>query len=318
MARDGVFISYRRADSAEAVGRLTDDLRAYFGREHVYRDLDSNRSGQDYLVQIDEALDRSRVALAVIGPDWLTASGPDGRQRLTDPEDPVRQELEHALSSDTQVVLVLVGGAMPPARRTLPPSLAAIETIHACPMRDGDWHYDLGRLFESLEAHGVVPRPDHPEAVPVDVRRALAKSKRYERTMQASRRRTYDALAGTLQLLGYRGADSSAEQARVSFVTKRRQVQVNVIDGDRPGTARVVVEFDTIRGAVVGAGAVALSFVSGGAGGFIAWGALRAWERHFAVGFLDNVQSVLEGRGIQEDSSLPPGVHRWRSRRREV
>jgi hypothetical protein len=46
--------------------------------------------------------------------------------------------------------------------------------------------------------------------------------------------------------------------------------------------------------------------------------ALWAWQRRFAVGFFDNVEGVLEGRGVGEDSSLLPGIHAWRNRKREV
>ena len=44
--------------------------------------------------------------------------------------------------------------------------------------------------------------------------------------------------------------------------------------------------------------------------------ALRALERRFAVGFLDNVQRVLDGRGIGPDSALPPGLEKWREQSR--
>lgn len=36
-----LFISYRRADSASIAGRIYDQLAAYFGREALFKDVDS-------------------------------------------------------------------------------------------------------------------------------------------------------------------------------------------------------------------------------------------------------------------------------------
>ena len=56
MARNQIFVSYRRQDSRPWAARLIDDLRDSFGRERVFRDIDSNRGGQDYVRQIAEAI----------------------------------------------------------------------------------------------------------------------------------------------------------------------------------------------------------------------------------------------------------------------
>ena len=72
-SRNSIFISYRRSDSQDVVGRLADSLRRYFGPDRIYRDLDSNRFAEDYVVQIDDAFIRSRIVLAVLGPTWLTS-----------------------------------------------------------------------------------------------------------------------------------------------------------------------------------------------------------------------------------------------------
>ena len=122
--RDVVFVSYRESDSPQAVGRLTDDLREHYGRERVFRYTDSNRAGQDYVAQLDEALARSRAVLAVVGPTWLTTATADGVPRLHIADDPVRLELERAFASGALVVLVLAAGADTP-RACLPMGCAA-------------------------------------------------------------------------------------------------------------------------------------------------------------------------------------------------
>lgn len=305
--RNSIFISYRRSDSQDVVGRLTDSLRRYFGSDRIYRDLDSNRIAEDYVVQIEDALIRSRVVLAVLGPTWLTSRSASGLG-IQDVEDPVRRELERALADDVATVVVLTGDANPPAPSDLPPSLSKLARLHACRLRDEDWDYDFGRVLETLRKHGVVAAAAPGNQAPTNIKVKLTKQQRYERTVVATRRRAYDSVVGAVELLRYRAVDADPESAQVRFTTKKRRVVVKIIDAE-PGKSTVVVEFDTVRAAVF---APAFTF------GAAAWGVLRAWERTFAVGFLDNVVSVLEARGVSGDSSLPPGVHKWRNRSREV
>jgi hypothetical protein len=79
----------------------------------------------------------------------------------------------------------------------------------------------------------------------------------------------------------------------------------------------VAVELVKVHtGGLVAASAVAASFTAGL--GLAAWPAVRVWEESYASGFLDNVQALLEGRGIGQGSALLPGVSRWRNRSREV
>ncbi len=67
--RDHVFISCRRDDARGASGRLYDWLRIAFGRERVFRDVASIGVGK-WRDRIDDALARSAVCVAVIGPHW--------------------------------------------------------------------------------------------------------------------------------------------------------------------------------------------------------------------------------------------------------
>ena len=65
--RDHIFISYRRDDARGASGRLYDWLRIAFGREHVFRDVQSIGVGK-WRDKIDDALACCAVCVAVIGP----------------------------------------------------------------------------------------------------------------------------------------------------------------------------------------------------------------------------------------------------------
>lgn len=310
----GLFISYRRADSKPWAGRLADDLREYYGRENVYLDLDSNRTAQSYSNQISEALKKSRVAIAVIGPKWLIATSDGPSRRIDTQGDLVRQELEMALNTGIALVTVLVGGAIVPTPDQLPNSLRALSSIQAARMADEDWEYDLGRLIESLERHGLAARRAQSKAQGEDWEPITPR--RYERTVQASRRRALDGVIGTVEALAYKERRIYPEAANVTFRATSRTVTVKVLDAG-PGQSKVVVEYPTIKAGVAALGAAALGAATGGVG-LVAWPALRAWERRFAAGFLDNVERVLEGRGVGEDSSIPRGLSDWRNRSREV
>ena len=116
----GIFISYRRDDSQAWAGRLYDALRRTFGPSRVFRDIDTLEAGADYAEAIEQWLAKSDVVLVVIGPRWLTATDPNGRRRLDDPDDLTRLEVAAALRRGIRVVPVLVGGAAMPSGEELP------------------------------------------------------------------------------------------------------------------------------------------------------------------------------------------------------
>src|SRR5688572_17981555 len=109
-----VFVSYRRSDSEEIAGRICDRLVKEFGKDNVFRDIDSLPVGVDFRVHLREALGASSVMLLVIGPDWVTTEGSGKRSRLDEPEDYVRQEVLLAFELKKVIVPILVAGAEPP------------------------------------------------------------------------------------------------------------------------------------------------------------------------------------------------------------
>lgn len=123
--RAGIFISYRRVDSAYPVGWLYGELTGHFGRDRVFKDMDSLRPGDDFLEVIRTALDSCAVLLAVIGPRWLNMSDAGGR-RLDKPDDYVRLEIETALRRNVPVLPVLVDGAVMPGEADLPAALGKL------------------------------------------------------------------------------------------------------------------------------------------------------------------------------------------------
>lgn len=147
----GIFVSYRRSDSAGFTGRLTDDLESQFPEHRLFRDVESIEAGADFVEAIDQALRSSSVLLVVIGPRWLDTTGADGQRRLDDPADFVRLEIAAALKLGLRVIPVLVDGAAAPAADALPPDLAALARRQAHELSDRRWDYDVEQLFRQID-----------------------------------------------------------------------------------------------------------------------------------------------------------------------
>jgi len=152
-ASASIFVSYRRQDSADVTGRIYDRLVQRFDRKQIFKDVDSIPLGVDFRVHLGDVVGRCNLLLAVIGPQWLAAAGPNGR-RLDDSSDFVRIEIEAALARNIPVIPLLVGGADLPAEGELPPSLAALTFRNGIAVRaDPDFHRDMDRLIAGLESH---------------------------------------------------------------------------------------------------------------------------------------------------------------------
>lgn len=152
MAREAIFIGYRRDDTADVAGRVYDALVARFGEERVFKDVDNIPVGADFGEYIKGILPRCRVALILIGPNWLSSADAAGKRRLDDEHDWVRVEAETALNAgDIQVVPVLVNGAEMPHAEALPPGMRALVRRNAAVIRrDPDFRDDIERLANAL------------------------------------------------------------------------------------------------------------------------------------------------------------------------
>jgi hypothetical protein len=147
----GLFISYRRADTAPYAGRLRDSLSAHMGRERIFMDIDTISGGVDFQHAIEEAIESAQAMLVVIGPQWLEIAGQDGHPRIRDPDDFVHREVALGLKSGMRVFPVLVGGARMPAETELPDDLKELARRNACEVNNARWDYDVGKLVGDLE-----------------------------------------------------------------------------------------------------------------------------------------------------------------------
>jgi hypothetical protein len=148
----GIFISYRRKDTAGHAGRLKDALENHFAGG-VFMDVEKIAAGQDFVKAIDDAVGKCSVLLVLIGDQWLSVADSSGRRRLDDPEDFVRREIASALRRDITVIPVLVEGAAMPAPADLPDELKDLSRRNAQEISDTRWGYDVGQLIKELEKH---------------------------------------------------------------------------------------------------------------------------------------------------------------------
>src|SRR6516225_1540694 len=146
-----IFMSYRRDDTAYPAGWLYDRLAGHFGRDQVFKDIDSIELGDDFAEVITAAVGSCDVLLAVIGRQWLTITGQDGRRRVENPGDFVRVEIEAALARAVRVIPILVDGAQMPHADELPPSLAKLARRQALELSPNRFDTDTRRLLRVLD-----------------------------------------------------------------------------------------------------------------------------------------------------------------------
>ena len=144
-----IFMSYRREETAYSAGWLFDRLVGHFGRDQVFKDVDSIDLGDDFAEVITTAVGACEVLLALIGDRWLTMTDQDGQRRLDDPHDFVRLEIEAALTRDVRVIPILVAGAQMPRAEELPASLAKLVRRQALELSPSRFDSDTQRLLHS-------------------------------------------------------------------------------------------------------------------------------------------------------------------------
>lgn len=160
----GIFLSYRREDSAGWTGRLSEHLKERFGPDFIFMDIDTIEPGADFTEALQKAVSACDVLLAIIGPDWATATDPSGKPRLDDPNDWVRVEIAAALNRKIRVIPVLVGGASVPTQDLLPDELDALAQRQAHELTDKRWNYDVEQLVHALPPSPLKRSPRSNEA----------------------------------------------------------------------------------------------------------------------------------------------------------
>jgi formylglycine-generating enzyme required for sulfatase activity len=150
----GVFICYRREDSAAFAGRIYDRLITRLGRENVFFDVDNIAPGLDFVDVISERIGKCDALVAVIGRNWITSVDRCNRRRLEDPGDVVRLEIEAALARGIRIIPVLVDGAAMPRCEDLPDSLGKLTRRQGIEISHIRFDSDVERLMRALSMLG--------------------------------------------------------------------------------------------------------------------------------------------------------------------
>ncbi len=153
-SRDQIFICYRRDDSSAVTGRIYDRLIQKFGKEAIFKDIDSIPLGRNFKQHIDSTIRQCNVVLVVIGDKWMEQGRDVGQRRIDDPRDYVRIEIESALVRDIPVIPVLVQNASMPSEEALPETMREFSYRHGISIsNDPHFHVDMNRLIQNLEPY---------------------------------------------------------------------------------------------------------------------------------------------------------------------
>jgi TIR domain len=150
----GVFLSYRREDTAPYARLLQTRFSERLPDARVFMDLDSIEAGLDFAEVIRKAVDSCAVLVALIGHQWATLADEQGQPRLYNPNDFVRFEIHRALQRGVRVIPVLVDGARPPQQEELPAELHELARLNAVELSYGRFEYDADRLLDTIQRVG--------------------------------------------------------------------------------------------------------------------------------------------------------------------
>jgi TIR domain len=156
-----IAISYRRDDSMDITGRIFDRLTSRYGRNSVFRDIDSIPPGLDFREHLRKSLDDSDVLMVVVGPHWMGVDR-HGQPRIQSETDYVRTEVEMALNRHIPVIPLLVGGAEMPEPSELPESVRNFAYRNAVEIDSGrDFDHHMTGLIRATDKilHSEPPRP---------------------------------------------------------------------------------------------------------------------------------------------------------------
>jgi len=147
----GIFISYRRRETAPYARSILESLQEDFHQEKLFMDIDSIQPGVKFGQEIEKALNRVDSVIVLIGREWTTMTDEDGNPRLTNPKDMVRFEVATALAQNKRIFPVLVGDAVMPEENDLPEPLKELSHFNAVELSDKRWEYDMGVLVSALK-----------------------------------------------------------------------------------------------------------------------------------------------------------------------
>jgi hypothetical protein len=143
-----IFISYRKDDSGDLAIVLAEKLVEAFGTDAIFLDRQKIELGNNWMKDIDAAITRSKVVLALIGQNWLKSYDEFGRRRIDRSDDVLAYELLTALQKEIDVIPLYLHGMKPLPPMAFPSRLAELSAKQGI---EFDVIRDLDQLFGRLE-----------------------------------------------------------------------------------------------------------------------------------------------------------------------
>lgn len=191
----GVFISYRRSDSAAFAGRIADFFAYNYPDVRVFFDVSGIAPGEDFVDVIQSRINSSAVILAIIGESWLNSVDANGQRRLDNPQDFVHLELASAFELGARVIPVLLDNAQMPSAEQLPEDLRQLAWCNAEFMRGAAFQRDMQHLADFVA--DFVAQSDQQVFEPE------------EDTVTEPGSPVYEGLVGALQQFCFKSSDES-------------------------------------------------------------------------------------------------------------
>ncbi|GLU46530.1 toll/interleukin-1 receptor domain-containing protein [Nocardiopsis ansamitocini] len=145
-----VFINYRTGDEEASATLIDRELSHRFGTREIFRASKSIRPGDDFERELLNAVRRSDLLLAVIGPAWFDAGDGRGGRALDDPGDWTRREIVEAFAYGIRVVPVFIGAQQRLPRHGLPEDLEPLRKCQYVRFSHRNADADIERLVEKV------------------------------------------------------------------------------------------------------------------------------------------------------------------------
>ncbi|MCX6277999.1 MAG: FxSxx-COOH system tetratricopeptide repeat protein [Bacteroidetes bacterium] len=172
-----IFISYRKEDAEDLARSLAEKLAVLFGKEYIFLDRDQIQPGDSWRKEIDLALSKALVVLAVIGRRWLTTYDDFGRRRIDREDDVLAYELSTAIEAMNRGIVIIplyLHGMEPLKPEAFPSRLVGLAGPQGIKF---DIDRDINSLVSKLEKIPGLSRKNYPSEPKSDDSASTKKSK---------------------------------------------------------------------------------------------------------------------------------------------
>jgi hypothetical protein len=145
-----IFINFRNGDGDWAAKLIRDTLAGRLGEENIFLSSDSIPLGTQYPDTLTEKARTCDALLALVGPDWLTIAGADGRPRLFADGDWVRREIATALAAGRRVAAIRLDDAPRLRPDDLPPDIRELADRQDARINRRQFDHDIAGLEQAL------------------------------------------------------------------------------------------------------------------------------------------------------------------------